>query len=793
MWLLSTSSLKLQYFNSPAEIPGGYAILSHVWQSEEQSFQDIKRLEADNVSIDDERVCAKIRGCVRTAREHGFDWVWIDTCCIDKTSSAELQEAINSMFRWYSEARICFAYLADVPSSQWQRLSTDGSSFRNSKWFLRGWTLQELIAPKHLLFVSAEWMYLGSKASLAHLLQDITRVDAEILTFHRQLDHFSVARRMSWASSRQTTRPEDEAYSLLGLFDITMPTIYGEGRHAFRRLQEEIMKRSSDRTLLAWGGWLRLPAGGSWHHRWGHGRGNSLYSLLAECPGRFGESAGIVPLTLPQLRSAVQPFLNISLPVEQAFYADIVTTGHGLCCQWLVIDGLSVSVALLPCANEAGTCLGLLLSTPESGSKHLFYGVGNTLHLNLGNRSLDFPQRLVEVNTALVGFLASSVTSRQETQVPDRYLSGSPSTKLLAHMKTIYLWPHVPFDFSAWSLLIAHSVTLCIPDYAIRYLARFGFHLRTPAHTGRRLEGPLELTIETQHNSTPLSRARNFPVAFSFAHELSGEEFCVVLGLRPGRYGRSRSLWPGAMVDIYIFPAYSGRRSNIHQSTRPKYLQSCFSTERPETRPACHTEHSYFCPGTNVFIEEGDTRRNVQLAIIWTPRGSEAHYYTLDFALRGTVYDAQTDGPGTTVDILTETAGTAIVDLGGRSNFNCMRMRNMLEAEVELAASTTPFTVSATLNITSEGENSTIARPYSLVEYYWVVLSSRLRNILLLPPVEKALFKASAAGWYRPRSQSVGSIPRDASPILTAKMRTEQTGSRYSLSFTTYVTARRLI
>ena len=247
MWLLSTKELKLEYFSGPEAVPEGYASLSHVWIGEEQSFQEVRGLIALGVTLDDKRVSDKIRFACRVARKNGFRWIWIDTCCIDKTSSAELSEAINSMFRWYALASICYAYLHDVPSTY--RRETFGSS----RWFTRGWTLQELIAPRFLLFMSSDWTPLGTKALLADDIQSITGIDAEVLTFSRDVMAVSVARRMSWASRRQTTRPEDEAYCLMGIFGINMATLYGEGRDAFRRLQEEIMKSSSDQSLFAWG------------------------------------------------------------------------------------------------------------------------------------------------------------------------------------------------------------------------------------------------------------------------------------------------------------------------------------------------------------------------------------------------------------------------------------------------------------------------------------------------------------------------------------------------------------
>ena len=258
MWLLSTHRAELQFFPTANDVPKGYAILSHVWDLEEQSFQDVQALREQCTATGlnpRDLASLKIRNFCILAEQHGYDWVWIDTCCIDKSSSAELSEAINSMFRWYSLAETCYAYLADVPSPN-PSLSHDpaGSrAFRQSKWHTRGWTLQELIAPDIVVFLSSEWKVLGTRAGLADLLQMITNIPVKVLRLETELTSTSVAARMSWAAKRKTTRPEDEAYCLMGIFHINMPTLYGEGRQAFQRLQEEIMRRSTDTTLFAWG------------------------------------------------------------------------------------------------------------------------------------------------------------------------------------------------------------------------------------------------------------------------------------------------------------------------------------------------------------------------------------------------------------------------------------------------------------------------------------------------------------------------------------------------------------
>ena len=277
MWVLSTNRAELHWFPSPEEVPDGYAALSHVWNSRpedgppEQSFQDLQRIQKRCALSFTKRgrnprnvVCEKIRRCCELAESHGYKWIWIDTCCIDKTSSAELSEAINSMYRYYSLARICYGYLRDV---------SDEKVLHHSIWFQRGWTLQELIAPRFLIFLSQTWQVLGSKADFAESLESRVRIPATVLRLEVSHADFSIAQRMSWFGRRQTTRLEDEAYCLLGLFDIHMSPLYGEGRNAFRRLQEELMKQSSDTTLFAWEDW---------------GAGDDVRScLLAASPSAF--------------------------------------------------------------------------------------------------------------------------------------------------------------------------------------------------------------------------------------------------------------------------------------------------------------------------------------------------------------------------------------------------------------------------------------------------------------------------------------------------------------------------
>lgn len=248
MWLIDTQSLRLKEFLTP---PPRYAILSHVWNKEEVTFNEFQNLDRENNEIQS-RVKSKsgfrkIQQCCELAREQGIPYAWVDTCCIDKTSSAELSESINSMFAWYRASSICFAYLEDVESTTDTRLA-DGSP---SKWYSRGWTLQELLAPLKVDFYNSFWVKIGSKWGMRKQISDITNIgEQDLVIFDRS--RTSIAQKMSWASRRATTRVEDTAYCLLGIFGVYMPLLYGEGHNAFRRLQEELIRSSRDSTIFAW-------------------------------------------------------------------------------------------------------------------------------------------------------------------------------------------------------------------------------------------------------------------------------------------------------------------------------------------------------------------------------------------------------------------------------------------------------------------------------------------------------------------------------------------------------------
>ena len=281
MYLLNTSTFQLHRFIGD-KVPR-YAILSHTWGDGEVLFQDIEKPASHYEKL---KGFSKVDKCCALARSDGWEYIWIDNCCIDQKSSAELSEAINSMYRWYKDAKVCYAYLADISVSV-RSTESPRKKLCESRWFTRGWTLQELLAPEFVIFYDRDWIDVGTKHSLRRSLSDATGIGTDHLFKPRSA---SAAARMSWASSRETTRPEDIAYCLLGLFGVNMPLLYGEGAtKAFKRLQHEIIRSEDDESIFAWlsrYGELGQPLCGD---------------MLAPSPEHFSRSGNIVRIELPNL------------------------------------------------------------------------------------------------------------------------------------------------------------------------------------------------------------------------------------------------------------------------------------------------------------------------------------------------------------------------------------------------------------------------------------------------------------------------------------------------------------
>jgi hypothetical protein len=300
MRLINTHSLQLEEFFFDDGGRPTYAILSHTWGKEEVIFSDMVDLDKARAKAG----FAKLEGACSLAASQGYGYIWIDTCCIDKSSSAELSEAINSMYRWYRWADVCYAYLADVH---------DLNKLEESKWFTRGWTLQELIAPPQVEFYTVDWAYLGERRDPG-LLVPISRaslVDEVVLSgiLNPQFD-ISVAKRMYWASKRRTTRKEDEAYCLMGLFGVNMPLLYGEGNKAFIRLQQEIARNTDDQSILAWYCSWSSPDSIQGHES------VAFDSCCAPSPRCFAMSGNIAPLPRSHLAGTLGSISLTSLSAE---------------------------------------------------------------------------------------------------------------------------------------------------------------------------------------------------------------------------------------------------------------------------------------------------------------------------------------------------------------------------------------------------------------------------------------------------------------------------------------------
>lgn len=421
MWLLNTSTYQLVFEKYPSH--AHYTVVSHVWDPVEQNVQvctsplssrtpfeahvqEVETIHASarskfgNVLEDTDpllldtiraKLSPKIRCCCDYARAHGYPYIWIDTCCIDKTSSAELSEAINSMFAWYSLAAICYIYLSDVSASD--DPAAPDSSFRRSRWFKRGWTLQELIVPSRSIFLTRDWRKIGTKAILANIVESVTKIDIDILLHKRQLHTVSVAARMAWAAGRETTRVEDEAYCLMGVFGVRFPVIYGEGSQAFIRLQEEIMRRIPDQSLFLWGfeqdiyripsplrDSLRSVSGVPMDHL----RASKSAYLFASCPMDFFHSKGFSPVPIGTFRDI------LGLPkVSPPLYTH---SSHGVCatfpisallCQNVEDDSVAtIHLAILACQDVSGYIPALLLSSEVSSGRHIVGGIDYFLALD---------------------------------------------------------------------------------------------------------------------------------------------------------------------------------------------------------------------------------------------------------------------------------------------------------------------------------------------------------------------------------------------------------------------------
>ncbi|KAJ3566642.1 hypothetical protein NPX13_g7063 [Xylaria arbuscula] len=209
MRLINVQTLAFEEFMLVTPAYFDYAILSHTWGDDEVTYQDMANPDRYTCS---KQGFLKIAKTCEFASRDGIKYAWVDTCCIDKTSSAELSEAINSMFNWYRDAKVCYAWLEDLPVQSAEPIE---SSLRKCRWFTRGWTLQELLAPRRVEFYDSHWGFRGTKGDLKALIVDASQIESNVLEYPDTIFRLPIAQRMSWAAMRETTRLEDMAYCLI--------------------------------------------------------------------------------------------------------------------------------------------------------------------------------------------------------------------------------------------------------------------------------------------------------------------------------------------------------------------------------------------------------------------------------------------------------------------------------------------------------------------------------------------------------------------------------------------------
>ena len=409
-----------------------YAILSHRWiDPTEVDYEEMADLAKMNVEeredIRQRLGYKKILNTCEQAQRDGYDWVWVDTCCIDKRSSADLSEAINSMYRWYANSGACYAYLHDIrgPSFPTER---DYEEYPRStgwpEWFSRGWTLQEMIAPSNVQFFNKDWQPIGDKKTLARTLEDITKVPVHILTEGLFGNRPCIAQIMSWAARRKTTRVEDRAYSLMGLLDVNMPMLYGEGKKAFHRLQLEIIRSSNDKSIFSWGWFEDVRSG----------------CILADDPSFFNSCSHLELLDYNEFIDTLKRSVpNVELPsIDPDCFGTFPVTNRGIH-MWMVLrpyrDSDSIFVAFLPCRNEFGSLATIGLASwdsncyryPEVPATHL---EGSLQFRQVYLRYQDIPCNVTfEIDDSAItenGFIRSEVSPSEHSGNMPTLTSTSP-------------------------------------------------------------------------------------------------------------------------------------------------------------------------------------------------------------------------------------------------------------------------------------------------------------------------------------------------------------------------------
>ena len=375
---IASDARVLGQYNDEQLINMKYAILSHCWgaAAEEVTFREMESLVSttyfERKKLRQRRGYQKILKSCEQAKKDGLKWLWMDTCCINAESSSELSEAINSMFRWYEGSEKCYAYLHDLEA---ERLPTrrDEKLFGEfdgwPKWFSRGWTLQELVAPNVVEFFNQSWHSIGRKDRLAHTLKEITRIPTCVLQYGLDADHISIAQIMSWAADRKTTRVEDRAYSLLGLFGVHMPMLYGEGKNAFRRLQLELIRMTNDHSVFAWD---RRDVGWSG-------------SVLADDPSDFRDCEDIVKMEpdeyLDALKEATLEDELHTIPQEPLHTYSVTNAGIQI---WLPLNRSrgsdSLFEAKLACRRSLDSSPITIMLVSFKSNYYRYFGHFQTVH-----------------------------------------------------------------------------------------------------------------------------------------------------------------------------------------------------------------------------------------------------------------------------------------------------------------------------------------------------------------------------------------------------------------------------
>ncbi|RPD68371.1 hypothetical protein L226DRAFT_540722 [Lentinus tigrinus ALCF2SS1-7] len=445
------------------------------------------------------------------------------------------------MYAYYANADACYAYLEDVPDDD--DPEHPGSAFRQSRWFTRGWTLQELIAPLDVVFLSQNWMPLCSKCAAPGLVREVTGVDIDVLLSAVPLSSISAAKRLSWASQRETRRIEDEAYSLMGIFGVNIPVMYGEGRRAFRRLQEEIMKQSPDHTLFVW----RLGHSVSVvdlraHAPWTNYPRKAIHAetdptsqvLFADSPQAFHGSGEVQSMSIRQLGVAAEvslAALNLTQPKPSALESvlspphevpEFTVTSYGVRARLPIIriadDDTSIAVAVLACQGPEASVIGLLLHEQENMGGIPLYRVGvHTVHHDIG-RPYPLYRSARYVRIHLVAHDEQPTLEEQ-------------ARHFVLNWEVVYIVYHAQsFGFGLGDFHgMATSVTarpllapcrLFFPPYMLARLARLGFT-------------PDQLLSESQKSGLPVLPHEALEVMFTHGRTKEAFSLRVACCLRP--------------------------------------------------------------------------------------------------------------------------------------------------------------------------------------------------------------------------------------------------------------------